>query len=219
MTIVERILKVTGRGKKVLHPNKIEITLVLTQVFKEYSLALVNASNDVRKIKESLTSLGFKDKDIKTSHFSIKAEYESKRNLEGGFVTTLVGYRYNQNLNLKINVDNELLGKIIFMVGQTNVNPKIEIRYLVEDIESIKNELIEIAIKDGQNKASLIASAASLMLGEIINIDYSFQEDHFSSRTMEMDVAQFKSSESYDIDLTPEDIEISDSVNITYIIK
>ena len=211
MTIVERILKVTGRGKKVLHPNKIEITLVLTQVFKEYSLALVNASNDVRKIKESLTSLGFKDKDIKTSHFSIKAEYESKRNLEG--------YRYNQNLNLKINVDNELLGKIIFMVGQTNVNPKIEIRYLVEDIESIKNELIEIAIKDGQNKASLIASAASLMLGEIINIDYSFQEDHFSSRTMEMDVAQFKSNKSYDIDLTPEDIEISDSVNITYIIK
>ena len=105
---MERILKVTGRGKKVLHPNKIEITLVLTQVFKEYSLALVNASNDVRKIKESLTSLGFKDKDIKTSHFSIKAEYESKRNLEGGFVTTLVGYRYNQNLNLKMNVDNEL---------------------------------------------------------------------------------------------------------------
>lgn len=219
---MERILKVTGKGKAVLHPDMIIITLCLSKVHSDYASALESASNDIKKIKKSLIKLGFSEKELKTSHFSVKAEYESKRNLDGGFNTNLVGYRYNQNLIFRIDIDNKLLGKILFAIGQTGINPKIEISYSLKDIESCKNDLLEKAVIDARNKAKIISRASSLLLGEILSIDYSFNEENFSSRIMEMDVSLFrgnKDDSEYDIDLTPDDIEVSDIVNITYIIK
>lgn len=219
---MKRILKVTGKGKLILSPDLIIINLNLSQVHSTYESALENASSSLNLIKNALVSLGFKDKDLKTSHFSIKAEYESRRNLEGGFITTLVGYRYNQNLNFKIDIDNELLGKVLYTIGQTNVNPKMEISYSIKDIETCKNDLLEKAIVDARNKACIISRASSLILGKILSIDYSFNEEKFASHVMDMDVARFTANQENlgcNINLTPDDIEVSDVVNITYVIK
>ena len=80
------------------------------------------------------------------------------------------------------------------------------------------------AVKDSLKKASVLAEASDVKLGKIINIDYSWGEIDFVSKPLqEMSVRccaeDACSPASYDMDIEPDDIDITDTVTVVWLLK
>ena len=124
-------------------------------------------------------------------------------------------------MKLEFPADNKRLGKILYALVHCSVSPEFTIEYTVADPEKAKNELLGAAVKDSQAKASVLAEAAGVNLGKIINIDYSWGEIDFVSRPLqEMSLRCCEpekcESASYDMDIEPDDIDISDTVTVIW---
>lgn len=88
-----------------------------------------------------------------------------------------------------------------------------------------KNELLANAVTDAKAKADVLSKASGVSLGEIITIDYSWAEIDFVSRPMDKlmlegcCVRSCEPDETYDIDINPDDIDVTDSVTVVWGIK
>lgn len=220
---MERTLKVTGKGNVKIKPDLTIIQLSFTGVGKEYAETLEKSVGDVAEIKDMLIQLGFNKNELKTTYFNVNSEYESYKDEKGNYCSKFVGYRYNQTLKFSFDIDNKILGKVLFALSRVKTHPKFDIIYSVKNVEEAKNLLLKDAVKDANNKADIIAKASNVELGSILNIDYSFINIEFSSRMINSDCAMLynkcSSVGSYDIDIEPDDIEASDSITLIYAIS
>jgi uncharacterized protein YggE len=91
----------------------------------------------------------------------------------------------------------------------------------VSDPEAAKNELLGKAVTDAAQKVAVLTTAAGVSLREIQSIDYSWGEINFEVQPMkrmmtEDCIAAPTSTESYDMDIEPDDIEVSDTVTVIW---
>lgn len=220
---MERTIKVTGRGNVNLKPDMTVIELKLTGVEATYHSTLGKSTSDVSEVKNKLVGLGFQRSDLKTTYFNVNTEYESYKDDKGNWKSKFIGYRYNQTLKFSFDIDNKMLGKILYALGGLKCAPKFDIIYKIRDNEEAKNLLLKDAVKDAHSKAQIIAETSNLTLGNIINIDYSFMSIEFSERMMDktMDLVCYEMSaqDSFDVDFEPDNIHASDTITVLYSIK
>ena len=85
-----------------------------------------------------------------------------------------------------------------------------------------ENRLLGKAVKDVMEKAEVLAGAAGVTLKGIQNIDYSWGEINFEVSPMRGDMmtekrmAPMAAMDSYDMDIEPDDIEVSDTVMVVW---
>ena len=84
----------------------------------------------------------------------------------------------------------------------------------------VKNELLAKAVQDSKIKAEILSKASGVTLGDIINIDYSWGEiEIYSEPIQNYCLAESTISESYNIDIEADDIDVQDNVTIVWEIK
>ena len=212
----KRTIRVTGTGKLKIKPDTTRITLTLEDVCPQYSDALKNSSESTAALTKTLSMFGFSEKDLKTLNFDIDSEYESYQE-RGVYKKRLVGFRFSHMLKIEFPLDNERLGKILYSLANCSVHPEISISYTVSDPEAEKNMLLEKAVTDAVSKAEVLAKAANVSLLSIQGIDYSWGELDLEVRPMNrlMTVADAAPS-SYDMNLEPDDIDVSDTVTVIW---
>ena len=222
---MERTIKVTGTGKIAVKPDLTIINLDFSDVLPTYEAALKASANDVGVIKDALAKAGIDRESLKTTSFNVDAHYESYRDEKGNYKSRFDGYEYHQSLRFKFDVDNKLLGRVLYQLSTLSVNPKFRINYGIKDAEAAKNELLGNAIADAKKKAEIISKAAGVTLDEIVDINYSWIDVEFNSRPYgvyadEMMMCKCEApSGAYDVDIEPEDIEKSDNVTLVFKIK
>lgn len=219
-----RTIRVTGKGQIKVKPDMTRITITLEGLYPDYAETLWYSSEDTDILKEVLAAFGFERSDLKTLSFNVDTEYERYRENDA-CKQRLVGYRFRHILKVEFDSDNDRLGKILYALGNCELKPEFRISYTVKDPESAKNELLGKAIKDAKEKAVVITAAAEVTLKDIQSIDYSWGEINFEvspmNRLMEACTpasAAYEDS-SYDLDIEPDDIEISDTVTIVWEIQ
>ena len=214
-----RTVKVTGKGNLKIRPDLTRITITLTGVYKEYAETLKRSSEDTDKIKTVLSQFGFKRDDLKTLDFSADAEYEGYSE-NGVYKQRLVGYRYRHTMKIEFDPDNDRLGKVLYALANSDLNPEFNISYTVKDREAAKNELLCKAVSDAKEKAALLTQAAGVALKDIQTIDYSWGEIDMEVRTtnsmLVRKVAAPAAAESYGMDMVPDDINVSDTVTVIW---
>ena len=213
-----RTIRVTGKGQLKVRPDMTRITMSLEGVCPEYSTALRKSSQDTESIKELMTSFGFRRSDLKTLDFNVDAQYESYEE-RGVYKQRLAGYRYHHRLKAEFESDNERLGSILYALARSPVKPELRISYTVKDPEAAKNELLGKAVSDAREKALVLTGAAGVVLKDIQSIDYSWGELDLEVRPMNrmlMADGMASKSESYDMDIEPDDIEITDTVTVVW---
>ena len=193
---------------------------VYTGLYSEYAETLQRSSEDTERLKELLFAFGFERSDLKTLSFNVDTEYESYRENDT-YKQRFVGYRFRHILKVEFESDNERLGKILYALGNCDLNPEFRISYTVKDPEAAKNELLGKAVKAAKEKAAVLTAAAGVILKDIQSIDYTWGEIELEvspmnrlMRACEPVVACAKSS--YDIDIEPDDIEVSDTVTVVW---
>lgn len=221
---MERKMRVTGKGYLSIKPDQVLLKLSLSKVKDTYENAIKASAEDMNEIKDVLANLGFEREELKTSYFNVDTEYESYKDNNGNYKSRFVGYKYKQDLNYKFDLDNKVLGKVLFALSKTKCKAKINIVYTVKDAEKAKNELLKNAVEDSKNKAKILVEASGLTLGNIINIDYSFRtiefiSDPYRDRDFNLYECCCSTDGSLDIDVNPEDINVNDNVTIEWEIK
>ena len=101
-------------------------------------------------------------------------------------------------------------------------HPEFYIEYTIIDTEAAKNELLSRAVADSKAKAQILAAAADVQLGDIINIDYSWSEIDLISRPfnrlteLEDEYYDGEITLDYNVDIEPDDIKVEDTVTVVW---
>ena len=215
-----RTIRVTGKGQIKVKPDMTRITMNVTDVCNEYGETLRRSSEDTEALKEVLSGFGFEKTDLKTLSFNVDTEYESYRDKNNDYKQRFVGYRFNHILKVEFESDNDRLGKILYALAHCSVRPEFRISYTVKDPEVTKNLLLGKAVTDAKEKAAVLTQAAGVALKDIQSIDYSWGEINFEYSPMRgdmlMECCEAPMAKSYDLDIEPDDIDVSDTVTVIW---
>ena len=170
-----RTIRVTGKGRTLVRPDMMRLSITLEGTHKDYGEALKRSSTDTETLKNLVESLGFEKTDLKTTSFDIDTEYESYEE-RGTYKQRFIGYKYEHELKLGFEADNDRLGKLVYALAGSDLNPEFSISYTVKDKEAVKNDLLERSIADAKAKAAVLSNAAGVTLKDIVSIDYSWGE-------------------------------------------
>lgn len=220
---MERTIKVKGTGRISVKPDTIKIFITASKVCKEYDQAVSRSAEDTGIIREAIERAGLELKQLKTVKFDIDSEYVGYRDKNDDYRRRFEGYRYTHNMYIQFPNDNAQLGKILYELACCDVNVEFSIRHTVRDIDAAKNKLLEKAVDDSISKANVLAAAAGVSLGEIKSIDYSWAELEIYSEPMVgfmmAETSSLTSSDSFDIDIEADDIDVRDTVTIEWEIR
>jgi len=124
-------------------------------------------------------------------------------------------------MKIEFDSDNDRLGNILYALANSSVNPEFSIGYTVKDKEGPKAELISRAIEDARRKADIIASSADLELKVIESIDFGSDDLRFEVSPVRMMYASNESDsrKSFDVNINPDDIELTENITIVWSIE
>ena len=220
-----RTIRVTGKGQIKLKPDMTRISITLEGTCPEYSETLRHSSEDTEAIKDLLAAYEFERSDLKTLDFSVDTEFESYKE-HGAYKQRFVGYKYHHLMKVEFDSDNGRLGRILYALANSQLRPEFRISYTIKDQEAAKNQLLGKAVSDAMEKADTLARAARVNLKDIQSIDYSWGQINFEVHPMNrMLVAEeglaspMAAPGAYDVDIEPDDVEVSDTVTLLWEIE
>lgn len=222
---MERTIRVTGKGNLSVKPDTVRLIMTVEGMNEEYDKAVEESALMTEEIKNVFEKLGFDRNSLKTLYFNISAEYESYQARDKSWQRRFEGYKFVHQTKIEFPADNTRLGKTLYALGHSVIRPEFRIEYTVAEPEKCKNELLARAIMDSKEKAEVLTKAADVSLGDILTIDYSWGEIEFVSRPMEKMMLEecclreAPMSGAYDMDIDPDDIEVSDNVTVVWSIQ
>ena len=76
-----------------------------------------------KRLKDILEEIGISRNEVKTNHFSINPEYKRIESNNSNFNTKLIGYRYNHDVIIRFDIENQLLDKVLEAVSKIEQKP------------------------------------------------------------------------------------------------
>lgn len=210
---MEQTMKVQGQGILKVKPDTMRLTMQLNGIEKVYEEAVAKANQVNEVLKACLMTVKLDVAALKTTDFNIEPSYKGYNDEHGVWQNELVGYQYNHQLKLEMPIDQQRLGKLFNEIAKSEITPTIQIAYTVKDVAATKNALLGVAVQDAKQKATILATAADVTLGEIVTIDY-----HYASNDIQAPMGQplLAKASRVNFDMNPDDIELKDQVTITW---
>lgn len=205
-------ITVSGESERFVAPDTASVSFTLTRKDTNLNRARESVDDRIKNILRSLKSDGIEEKDIKTTNFSVRPEYNYTQRRQ-----VFDGYRVNQTLELTIR-DIDAASVVLGKIGALEVDNVSSLRFYVEDDEEIRDELREEAIDDAKDKARALARDLGVELVEIVDFSEGgggkyFPEPHFRSLEFAESEDQALSSPA---SIPTGENEYSANVSITY---
>ena len=219
---MSRSITVKGIGKLSLKPDQTVISLTLRSSDKVYDKAMDDAAEHLERLREAFVGVGFAKDDLKTEDFNVGTEYESCQDRNGSYKRVFVGYVVTHSLRLEFDFDTRLLSKTLGAITACVAEPELSVRFTVKDKDAVSTALLESACVNAKAKAEILARASGVTLGSLVSIDYSWGELHLYSPTryeLEDRCIPTQCAVARDIEIEPDDIDVSDSVTFVWEIE
>ncbi len=218
---MKRTITIQGIGKLSLKPDYTVISMSLRAANEEYDTAMETASRHLDTLQNALKRLGFAKEDLKSSRFDVSTEYNNERDKNGNYKRVFVGYVVTLQLKLEFDFNMERLAEVLVAIAGCIAQPELNVQFTVKDKEAVNAALLESACDNARAKAKILTGASGVKLGELLSIDYSWGDRALCSPTRyEMDEAcMLKASAAPSgMEITPEDIKVSDQVTFVWAI-
>lgn len=160
ITQKNELFTVTGEGKVTVVPDTAIVNLGIQVEQANVKSAQSQANAVINKMISDLKSLGIKDKDIKTSNYSIYPRYDKPNS-------------YQVNVSVSVTVrDLDKINQVIDTATADGANSVGGVQLTVDEDKQkeLLNQARSLAIKEAKTKAESLAQAAGMTLGKIINI-------------------------------------------------
>lgn len=212
--------KISVQGKGAIHvvPDVTRLEVTIEQWFENYPKAYGQAKENSTWMVKILEYNKKPGKLAKTIKFNIEDYTENEYDDDGHFIgKTKSGFMLEQVIKIDLPIDNVLVNNIVRGVGKFIPSAQINIGYTLQDERPSQMKMLARAVSDAKDKAKIMAEAGGCSLGKIISIDYRFQNTHVASQARYIHSnSEAKASTASSLDITPDDLVISDTVDVTF---
>ena len=212
-----RTIVVKGTGNVKTKPDLIVITMTLTTTRYDYAKTMELAAVELETLRKAIVSAGHEKQALKTTSFNVRTEYESYEDEKRVRKQRLVGYSCTHGLKLEFDLDMNVLGETLAAISTSGVGPRLGIEFSVKDKNAIQTALLEKAVSDATEKATVLANAAGVSLKAITHINYNWGELLISSKTKFETIDRMSLMSNMEIE--PEDVEVDDTVTVVWEIE
>lgn len=214
----EKLITVTGKGGIHVVPDVTRLSLTLKSIHETYEEAYVQAQVNTDSLSKIMEETGLDKTLPKTTRLDIekktKSEYDKYRNYTG---EKFIGFELNHQVKIDLGMDNELLSKIVRLIGRYLKQAEMEIGYTVRDSRPAQLKMLERAVKDAREKAAIMAKACDCKLGPVKEINYSFNEIHiYSQARMIHEAPEAELCSENSLDIHPDDLAAEDNVTVRW---
>jgi len=207
---------VTGQGKVMATPDIAILRLGIEAQEATVAEAQAEAAGAMDRVRAALTDSGVDEKDIQTQYFSIRqvTRWDDSKDQE-----IIIGYRVTNMVSAKIR-DIDSVGVIIDAVAVAGGDlTRIDsISFSVDDPSAYYEEAREKAIIDAEAKAEQLAILVGVKLGKPTYISEVIQMPSTIYPRAEFDLAPVPAPALPETSISPGEMEISLTVQITYAI-
>ncbi|MEK7582684.1 MAG: SIMPL domain-containing protein [Patescibacteria group bacterium] len=161
----------SGEGKVITKPDIATVSLAIVTEGVTSKAAQDANSQKSKSLTDFLKKSGVEDKDIKTSSYNINPTYT----YPPSGTPRITGYSVNQSVGIKIR-DLDKVNDILDGVVTAGVNQVSGLQFTVDDIEKLRAEARELAIKDAKKKADVLEDQIGVSLGKIVNFSENFSD-------------------------------------------
>lgn len=161
---------VEGKSSVKMAPEIITFNINFSVKDTNYSRCAELALQKIEEVKSQFINNGIDEKLIKTINYSVREEREHDQILGK---QVFIGYRADIPVLIKTEVTNPLNDQIFEIIKMNfQANFRLNFELSPAQVEMIKKELIQLAVKDAKSKAEILAESAEVELGEISKIQY-----------------------------------------------
>ena len=213
-------IKVVGTGSIHVVPDVTRLQINVQRVFKSYDEAYECAKQNSTWMVKILEYNKQPGQLAKTIQLDISDNLVNKYS-GGNYVgQKKEGYKLSQMIKIDLGMDNTLVNNVVRGVGKYIDSAQIDIGYTQRDPRPTQLKMLERAVKDAQEKASIMAKAVGRELGEVESIEYGEMEVHIYSQAREIHCnEEAMSVNPTSLDITPDDLVLSDNVNVSWTLK
>lgn len=163
-------LTITGTASVAVQPTETTVNFQIEAQGSSYASTINELIERLDLLTESLSKLKFKEEEIITSNFSI----DKNKKYDRGEWKEL-GYRGVQNVKVTFAMDKKKLLEVLNKTTNSQAKPEISISFGLdgERKAKLKNELLQLAVKDARMKADLLAGAAGYQIAGVKSIQYN----------------------------------------------
>jgi len=163
-----RQVTVVGAGEVQGTPDTLTVNASIEFVAPDVSGAMNQTNDRQQAVIDALVGSGIERKDISTTQVSLQPQFA------GGDSTTIIGYRANNSIDVKIrklDTASQALALIVSTGGDaTRIN---SVNYSIEDDSRLVKDARARAFNDAKDRAQQYAELADLSLGKVISITES----------------------------------------------
>jgi hypothetical protein len=193
-----------------MEPDVTVISFELSALNYEYLKSVNDLNEAVASLRDKLAGAGFDPKQLKTSRFSIDADYRytEKKNVFNGWLA-------KHDMRLELPVDREQLNRAFEAIVTSKSQAEFRIRFEVRDKAALREAVLSEATRVARRNAEAIAQAAGYRLGKVIRIEYDWSEIRF--RSIDYRLASGPEPDALQApDIEPEDVDAHDSVTVVW---
>lgn len=216
----ERLITVTGYGTIHVVPDITRIELSLVSLHDTYDAAYAQAKADVDRLQNIMKAVELSTDIPKTMNLDIekktRSEYDKNDHYKGKI---FLGFELNHKIKIDLGMDTVLLNNVIKLIGKKIKQAEIKIGYTVKNPRASQLILLERAVKDAMDKATIMAQACGCALGPVKKINSSFSELHELREVHVRDIHdadEAMSCSPTSLDIKPDDLTLSDDVEVVW---
>ena len=160
-----RILTVQGEGKVQAVPDIATLSVEVSQEAEELDPVMTRVRREMGKVLETVKAQGIEDKDVQTEIFNVRPKWEYDKRVN----PRRVGYVVTNRVSVKVR-DLKKVGKVLTAVtasGATSVNGP---DFGVDNPQIYERKALALAFEDARSKATALADAAGVRLGQIVSM-------------------------------------------------
>ncbi|AHW62093.1 hypothetical protein FH5T_15105 [Draconibacterium orientale] len=164
------IITVEGKSSVKLAPEEISFTVNFSVKDENYKQCAEMSVEKIDKIKKLFIKNGIDEELIKTNSFAIHEVQKYDPQLRQ---PVFEGYEANIPVTIRTQKDYEKNDKIFELI-KDNLQSNFNLNFALseEQMEMVKEKLIQLAVEDAKQKATVIAQSADVQLGKIKSIQY-----------------------------------------------
>lgn len=215
---MDNYITVTGQGNVHIVPDVTRLQISLISLHDSYDDAYVQAKQNTDRLTSIMQEVKLDASLPKTISLDIEKKTQNKYDEDGNYIgEKFIGFELDHRVKIDLGIDNVLLNTIVRLIGKRLKQAEINIGYTVRDARPAQLIMLERAVKDAKAKAEIMAKACGCQLGEVSSINYSFNELHIYSQARNIhNAAEASCCNPGSLDITPDDLAVSDRVNVTW---
>ena len=202
-------LLVHGEATVAVAPDVAQIDIgVTTQASSSDVATELNEKRTAALVQQLKTVL--RSTNIKTINFSVNPNYRYPK--EGG-PPAITGYSATNTVRLEL-TDLSLLRKLIELATRSGATSINRLQFALRDEKAARGQALTQAADQARSSAQALAKSLQLNLGKVLHVEEV--QPVIISPAREIEISSLKDESNSSVSLSPGNIQIHASINVTY---